>query len=451
VISWAVEEIEACGATVRGLLFIGGTEKIEDPEKELTEAFQRQKAEHSDIPGADLPLFFCSEGSDAVRETVTEILSKIEAGTVLDLSDEPVVSSRFRFRIASELIEQGLRYIGADFYFKPPAQPEILEKAGLCISGSGKRVGKTALSVYTARLLAAEGIKPLILTMGRGGPRKPEYIDPAAIDLDVDYLLRINESGRHAASDYWEDACLSGVQVIGCRRCGGGMAGNPFISNIKEGAALANTKAADIVIAEGSGPTLPPLKTDLSLHVISAEQDPDDLDTFFDLFKLQRADIIIVTGSEEPWADEGKLTRIEYALHSIRPNLPIFFTVFRPEPLGDITGKKVFFAAASNPEIVRRQAAYIEEEYGASIVFASPHLSDREALAEDLKEGLADSEILLTELKAASVDQAAETAGEFGVPVIFLQNRPAPRSAGNDPAETILQQVKMIIAGKSNT
>jgi hypothetical protein len=45
--------------------------------------------------------------------------------------------------------------------------------------------------------------------------------------------------GNHAASDYLEDAVLAGVRTVGCRRVGGGLAGEPVESNVPEGAALA--------------------------------------------------------------------------------------------------------------------------------------------------------------------------------------------------------------------
>ena len=32
-----------------------------------------------------------------------------------------------------------------------------------------------------------------------------------------------SEKGVHAASDHWEDALMSRILTIGCRRCGGGM------------------------------------------------------------------------------------------------------------------------------------------------------------------------------------------------------------------------------------
>ena len=107
--------------------------------------------------------------------------------------------------------------------------------------GTGKRVGKTAISGYLARLLAREGFDPGVVSMGRGGPPQPEVIEGHKLEVGSEYLLEALERGAHAASDYYETAALSRVTTVGCRRCGGGLAGEPFVSNVLEGAEIANT------------------------------------------------------------------------------------------------------------------------------------------------------------------------------------------------------------------
>ena len=77
----------------------------------------------------------------------------------------------------------------------------------LAVIGSGKRTGKTALAGHWARLLAAHD--PVIVCMGRGGPAEPLLAEP---DTSLDDLLALADAGRHAASDYLEDAVLAGVQ-----------------------------------------------------------------------------------------------------------------------------------------------------------------------------------------------------------------------------------------------
>ena len=47
-------------------------------------------------------------------------------------------------------------------------------------------------------------------------------------------LVELARRGEHAASDYLEDALFAGVPAVGARRCGGGLAGRPFVTNAAE-------------------------------------------------------------------------------------------------------------------------------------------------------------------------------------------------------------------------
>ena len=175
---------------------------------------------------------------------------------VVDLSDEPVLGPRERFRLASRVLAAGLPYVGADFRFDPPAlEPFPLPSIG--IVGTGKRVGKTAITAHAARLYARDR-KVVVVAMGRGGPPEPEVaeIRPTSIEL-----LELSRGGRHAASDYLETAALAGVETVGCSRCGGGLAGAVAVSNVREGARIAVELAPDLVLFDGSGAAIPPIET----------------------------------------------------------------------------------------------------------------------------------------------------------------------------------------------
>jgi cyclic 2,3-diphosphoglycerate synthetase len=54
--------------------------------------------------------------------------------------------------------------------------------------------------------------------MGRGGPEKPEIVRGDLIKLTPEYLMEQSDKGVHAASDHWEDALMSRILTIGCRR-----------------------------------------------------------------------------------------------------------------------------------------------------------------------------------------------------------------------------------------
>ncbi len=105
------------------------------------------------------------------------------------------------------------------------------------MGGTGKRVGKTAVSGFIARTLKGIANPPVIVTMGRGGPERPEVIEGGdKLEITPEFLLRLADQGRHAASDHFEDALTARVTTVGCRRCGGGgMAGFSFFDAMDEG------------------------------------------------------------------------------------------------------------------------------------------------------------------------------------------------------------------------
>ena len=151
------------------------------------------------------------------------------AEVVVDLSDEPVLGPRERMLWASKALALGLEYVGADFRFRPPAYLPAPSIPSLAVVGTGKRIGKTAVTGHLARLFAQRG-DVVVVSMGRGGPAEPELVQVAPT---LAQLLEISRAGGHAASDYLETAALAGVPTIGCRRAGGGLAGDVLTSNVR--------------------------------------------------------------------------------------------------------------------------------------------------------------------------------------------------------------------------
>src|SRR5215212_6433450 len=82
-------------------------------------------------------------------------IAEHEPELVYDLSDEPVLGPRERFRLASRVLAYGLPYVGSDFRFDPP-QLEPFPLPSIGIVGTGKRVGKTAITAHAARLYARD-------------------------------------------------------------------------------------------------------------------------------------------------------------------------------------------------------------------------------------------------------------------------------------------------------
>ena len=204
-----------------------------------------------------------------LEESVESALERYRAEVVVDLSDEPVLGPVERFALASRVLAHGVPYVGADFRLEPPALLPF-DLPSIAVVGTGKRVGKTAVTGYVARTLSAAS-HVVVVAMGRGGPPEPETI---SVPPTVDALVALSRAGRHAASDHLETAAVAGVETVGCRRCGGGLAGAVFVSNVLEGARVAAELTPDLVIFDGSGAALPPIAADRTIVVVGGHQSP---------------------------------------------------------------------------------------------------------------------------------------------------------------------------------
>jgi cyclic 2,3-diphosphoglycerate synthase len=381
--------------------FLGGTEKIRE--------------------GTDygVPLV---EGRDPVS-AVEKALAEYEVDVVVDLSDEPVIGYRERMKIASLALYAGARYLGSDFELKPPDLRPVSTKPSLAVIGTGKRVGKTAVSGYLARLLATEGFDPGVVSMGRGGPRLPEVIEGHKMEVGSEYLLEALGRGAHAASDYYETAALSRVTTVGCRRCGGGLAGEPFVSNVLEGAEIANGLDTRVTLFDGSGAAMPPVQVERRVLVAGANQDPEYIVGFLGTYRLLLSDLVLLTMSEDPMADSEKVHGLVAAVRKVRPDLDVIPTVFRPRPVGKIEGLRVGYVSTAPPAVLDTLSRHLEEHYGCEVVAASGNLSDRKRLGADLEE-MSGVEVYLTEIKAAAVDVVTRRGSAEGKPVFYCDNDP---------------------------
>ena len=217
-----------------------------------------------------------------------------DVDVVVDLSDEPVLGPRERFLLASRTLAAGVRYEGADFRFEPPHYAPF-PLPSLAVIGTGKRVGKTAVTGHVARLLARDR-DVVVVSMGRGGPAEPEV---AAIQPTLASLLDMSRAGHHAASDYLETAALTGVVTIGCRRAGGGLAGGVVTSNVEEGAALAAERDPDVVVFDASGAAIPPVETDARILVSGRGHDPL---AYLNPYRVLVSDLVVLVGGGDAGA-----------------------------------------------------------------------------------------------------------------------------------------------------
>jgi cyclic 2,3-diphosphoglycerate synthase len=412
---------ESLGAEGVAAAFLGGTEKLKE--------------------GTDygVPLVTAEDPVSAVQKA----LSTYAVEVVLDLSDEPVVGYKERMRIASLALAAGARYKGSDFDLSPPEYHPVSTKPSLAVIGTGKRVGKTAISGYLARLLAENGFVPGVVSMGRGGPPEPEVIEGHKMEVGSAYLIEALEKGAHAASDYYETAALSRVVTVGCRRCGGGLSGEPFVSNVLEGAKLANALDTGITIFDGSGAAVPPVEVGGRVLVAGAHADPEYVTGFLGAYRVLVSDLLLLTMSEEPMASEEKVSSIVEAVREVRPELRVIPTVFRPRPVGEVRGLRVAYVSTAPRAVLDTLSRYLEDRFGCEVVGASGNLSDRKALAPDL-EGMQSARIeaYLTEIKAAAVDVVTRRGAAEEKPVFYCDNDPV----GEGLDEALLELAEDVVA-----
>jgi cyclic 2,3-diphosphoglycerate synthase len=315
-----------------------------------------------------------------VRTDPTAALRELAEGAerVVDLADEPPHPASARLRLAALALSLGLAYEAPGMHLRPPRYERVpFEGPKLGVIGTGKRTGKTAVAGHWATLLD----DPVIVCMGRGGPREPRLAEPGA---SLEDLIAIADRGEHAASDYLEGAVLAGVRTVGCRRLGGGIAGEPAESNVVEGAALAASLSPGAIVFDGSGACIPPVEVDRTVCVAGAGADEP-----FAEYRLERADLVLGAG--------GLRFRLQ-------PE--------PAEPVPDDARVSLFTTGADRCEGVEPRVV-------------SANLADRAALIGDLERAATERcDVYLTELKAAAIDTVAAAAVEQGARVVFVRNRP---------------------------
>jgi cyclic 2,3-diphosphoglycerate synthase len=341
---------------------------------------------------------------------VPMVMEPGDAEIAVDLSDEPVLDPQTRLHLASRFLADGIPYVGADFRFDPPPMHPF-EPPSLAVIGTGKRVGKTAVTGAVARALARDR-RVVVVAMGRGGPAAPELVE---VPPTLAELVELSRSGRHAASDYLETAVLAGVPTIGCRRAGGGMAGAPFTSNVVEGAALAASLDPDVVVFDGSGASIPPIDVDARILVAH------DVVSGLNPYRVLVSDVV--------------LTMHDHVARDVEAlGKPAIRFDMRLRPVEALAGERIaLFTTADVPF----------EHLDVDVAFVSRNLSDREALAEDLRTVAADTYVV--EIKAAAIDMVAEAALERGVRLVFADNEVVPQPGEIDLDELFRSLVSPVV------
>ncbi len=409
VTRWGILAARSMGYEPVAALFVGGTEKISGP------------------VDAGVPTIFPEPG-EPPRLALGRALDEVRPDAVLDLSDEPVLGYRERMELAAVALDRGVPYLGSDFRLDPPVWAPALPIPTVAVIGTGKRTGKTAIAGHAARIANAAGLEPVIVAMGRGGPPEPEVARAGTVT--VESLIERVARGEHAASDYLEDALFAGVTTVGARRVGGGLAGMPFATNVREAAMKAVELGAGLVILEGSGSAIPPLPWDAGILVAPASVPPEYVVGYLGPYRILRSDLLVITmsgGSNEP----EHLFPFRSHVRRLRADARFVVTDFQPAPLGELRGKGVYLTTTAPPQAASKQAKHLEEAHGARVVGYSTRLADRAGLDADL-EAAEEYDILVTELKAAAVDVACERAIARGAGIVFFDNRPVTTGGDGD-------------------
>ena len=367
----AVRDVLA-GLDLAGVVFCGGEEKV-----------------GSDSLNDDYGMPVETDPDEALRRLAPH------ADAVVDLADEPIVPASEKLRLAALALSLGLAYETPGARLDPPAYETVpYARPKLAVIGTGKRTGKTAVAGHWAALLRDQGADPVIVCMGRGGPAEPRVAEASP---SLDELIAIAEAGSHAASDFLEDAVIAGVRTVGCRRVGGGFAGEPFESNVAAGAALAESLDPGTIIFEGSGACIPPVEVDRTVCILGA-----GLAEPFADYRLTRADLVLAAENVGSGAPDPPSGAIPFTL---RPE-PV-------EPIPEAARVAVFTTGATTVEGIPEPVLF------------STNLSRRSALAAELDRAAAERcDIYLTELKAAAIDTVAMRARSDGARVVFIRNRP---------------------------
>src|SRR6185312_5139438 len=370
---------------IAGVVFCGGEEKV--------------RREVLDDPVAHYG-FALQHGDDALERLVRET----GAIAVVDLADEPVLPPSKKLDLAARALHLGLTYELPDTLLTPPLYAHVdFPGRKLAVIGTGKRTGKTAVAGHWAALLRERGTSPVIVSMGRGGPAEPQL---AGADTSLADLRAIAANGRHAASDYLEDAALAGVATVGCRRVGGGLVGEPFESNVPEGAALAALLGPDTLLFEGSGACIPPVEVDRTLCVVGAGA---EVLHGLGSYHLRRSGLALAMGGDR-----------EMAAAIGDRFCPALACELVPEPLEQPPDDARVAVFSTSTAAVT----------GAEPVVASSALARRGELESDLARAAAERcDVYLVELKAAAIDTVAVRAEQEGARVVFLRNRPVALDA----------------------
>ena len=220
---------------------------------------------------------------------VESAIASLRPDVVVDLSDEPVLGPVARFALASRVLAQGVPYVGADFRLDPPVL-NAFPLPSIAVVGTGKRVGKTAVTGHLARLLAADR-RVVVVAMGRGGPSEPEVVTVSADRRGAPRALagraprglrppRDGGAGRRRRPS-GAVAVAAGSQAVLRRR-----------TSLRAPASRSNSAPTSSCSTEAAR-RCPRLRPDRTVAVVGGHQDPAVAAGYLNAYRLLRADLVV--------------------------------------------------------------------------------------------------------------------------------------------------------------
>ena len=446
------------------LVWIGGTEKMKDPET-FSADFQGAFGTGVIFEG-DLE----SGKADPV-EGLHKALENRDVDIVVQLSGSPQVNRRLMNRFAQVAVGYQTKYIAGGTVFAEDTSSARISKPSVGLYATDKRVGKTAFGVYVAALMS--GIRStntpwssISITHSRGGPPRPPVLSifnnpddgKAAADMELDELYnrrfhpqvleRLLDFGLHGASDVYEDALILSeyltayekenpgaetpkMHVVGCRRAGAGYFHEFAVSNVELGLAAAEKASGDFIIHEGSGGEHPPVAVDGTLMLVPSDTDIELLEDFPG---MDTTDLIILAHCQDETASAERIEQVECVLASRARNAKILRTLFEPEVIGSssevhaaLKGKKVALFTTAPQIVEKRLENALERDYGVEVLKTSFTLARHHAMIaeiDELMKSASPPDVFLMEIKARGVEGAGYIRKTYGVPVLYVNNVP---------------------------
>ena len=266
-------------------------------------------------------------------------------------------------------------------------------------SGSARRPCRGHVARVLARARLGRGRRG---DGARRAGRSRSWSTRAEHPVGVADLLARARAGEHAASDFLEDAVLAQVTTVGARRCGGGLAGAPYLSNVAEARAARGRPRPGPGRARGLGRGGAAGRGRPHDPRPSRPTDPG-LGAGFGAYRLLLADLVVLTMCDAPAAASFRLARARASARRCGRTRSSRSTVQRV----------AFFTTAARPgcrwpRTWPRRTAPTWSPCRARCPTAPRLRADL-----DTPE-VASADVYLVEIKAAAIDVVAEAAAARG-------------------------------------